>query len=131
MKTSTSKVLALVLCAWALVNVNVALAAEEFKGSWTISPSNEAGKVHFGLMHRHKGGNMNHESDWPVSAFQGLDLTAHGKRDVSFSINRDAGRFTCEGYLKDSEGAGLFHFAPDGKYADAMHALGFADVDEY
>jgi hypothetical protein len=130
MKTSTSKVLALVLCAWTLAMAPLASAAEDFKGSWTIMPSSEAGKVHFGLMHRHRGGSMNHESDWPTSAFQGLDLTARGKRDVNFNIVRDAGRFTCEGYLNDQDGAGIFRFAPDARYAGAMAALGFAGVDD-
>jgi hypothetical protein len=130
MKTSTSKVLALVLCAWALASAQVTSATEAFKGNWTIRPSEGTGKVNFGLMHRHKGGNLNHESDWPVSAFQGLDLAARGKRDVSFTINRDAGRFTCEGYLNDSEGAGVFTFAPDDKYIGAMSSLGFTGLDE-
>src|SRR5688572_32547679 len=57
------------------------------------------------LIHHHKGGNSNHESDWPTGALQGLDVAARGKRDVNFTIARDAGRFTCEGYLNDSQGA--------------------------
>ena len=67
-------------------------------------------------MHRMHGGNSHHESDWPASAFAGLDLIERGKRDVQFNVTRDAGRFDCEGYLKDGDGAGIFRFTPDAKY---------------
>src|SRR5687768_1853626 len=130
MKTSTSSVLALALCAWTLAFAQIAPAAEDFKGNWTIRPSAEAGMVRFGLIYHRDHGNSNHESDWPASALQGLDVAARGKRDVNFTITRDAGRFTCEGYLNDSQGAGIFQFAPDAKYAGAMGALGFKDVDD-
>jgi hypothetical protein len=130
MKTSTSRVLALVLCAWALANAQMSTAAEGFKGNWTIQPSEGAGKLNFGLMYRHEGSSSQHESDWPASDFQGLDVTARGKRDVNFTINRDAGRFTCEGYLNDSQGAGIFQFAPNPQYAAGMGALGFTGIDD-
>src|SRR2546429_7234681 len=42
---------------------------------------------------------------------------------------RDAGRFECEGFVKDGEGAGIFHFIPDAKYAQEMKALGFEGID--
>ncbi len=94
-------------------------------GSWTVQPSDEPGKVRFALLQHWKGHNSNHESDWPPSAFEGLDLSIKAKHDVKFTIRRDAGRFECEGYIGDSEGAGVFHFFPDGKYADDMAAAGF------
>ena len=61
---------------------------------------------------------------------QGLDLAVQGKRDVQFAITRDAGRFDCEGYLKDGEGAGIFHFTPDASYVKSMKALGFTGIDD-
>ena len=94
-------------------------------GSWTIQSSDEPGKVRFALLQHWKGHSSNHESDWSANAFEGLDLSLKGKRDVKFVIRRDAGRFECEGYIEDSEGAGVFHFFPDGKYADGMGAVGF------
>jgi hypothetical protein len=121
---------AFLLCALNLGLAQGVLAAEEYKGSWTLMPSREAGQVRFGLNHHMNGGSSQHESDWPVTAFQGLDLGVQGKRDVQFTIARDAGRFSCEGYLKDGEGAGVFHFAPDARYAPSMSALGFAGIDE-
>lgn len=121
---------AVALYAFALVFVQAAMAAEGFRGNWAISPSKKADQVHLTLMHHMHGGSSQHESDWPVSSLQGLDLGVRGKRDVAFNITRDAGRFNCEGYLDDGEGAGLFHFVPDTKFAEAMGALGFTGIDE-
>jgi hypothetical protein len=115
------------LCAWILASA--AFAAGELKGKWTIEPADEAGQVHFGMFRRFNGGNMNHESDWPVSAFQGLDLATRARHDVKFAIARDAGRFDCEGFLENGEGVGTFLFTPDAKFVPAMDALGFDDID--
>ena len=122
------------LCALALCSLSLALsqashAADDFKGSWTLMPSKETGKVRFGLIHLRDGGNSHHESDWPTSTFQGLDLNARGKRDVQFNITRDAGQLRCEGFLNDGEGAGIFHFTPDTKFVQALGALGFTGID--
>ena len=130
MKTSRKLFAALVWCALNLGVAQAALAAEDFKGNWTLSASDQPGKVQFGLSHRMHGGSSQSESDWPVSAFQGLDLGIKGKRNVQFTIARDAGRFSCEGYLKDGEGAGVFHFTPDASYVQSMSALGFVGIDE-
>jgi len=129
MKTRMTAI-ALVLCAFMLGYVQASHAAEEFKGNWTIRPSKQPGQVHFGLIHHRHGGNSQSESDWPVGEFKGLDLASTPKRDVKFTITRDAGRFDCEGYLKDGEGAGIFHFVVDGQYPKAMSALGFSGIDE-
>src|SRR5207302_1897336 len=48
-----------------------------------------------------------------------------------FTVPRDAGRFECEGFLDNGEGAGLFHFIPDPNYRQQMKMLGFeVDADE-
>ena len=113
-----------------LVGAWVSRAAESYKGNWTVSRSSEAGKVEFTLIQRHDGHNSTHSSDWPLSALQGLDLSKAGKQEVHFTISRDAGRFDCEGYVDNGEGAGLFHFFPDQAYAREMSALGFGGIDE-
>jgi hypothetical protein len=120
---------ALSLLACGLLTVPV-MASAPIKGNWSLSPSNEPGKVHFAIIQRSKRNNSHHESEWSVDEFQGLDLKSPGKRDVAFVIARDAGRFDCEGYLKDGEGAGSFLFTPDPEFAGEMRALGF-DVDEH
>ncbi len=128
MKPARHWILAAALFAWSLALSPIAMAGE-FKGSWTIARSDTAGMVRFGLATRMHGGNSQHESDWPATSFQNLDLKAAGKRDVQFSIARDAGRFDCEGYLKDGEGAGLFRFTPNPRFLADMRALGFEDID--
>jgi hypothetical protein len=100
-------------------------AAEVRSGDWTISKSDEAGKVEFSLIEHHHGGNSSHQSDWPASSFQGVDFSKAGRQDVHFTIVRDAGKIDCEGFLNDGEGAGLFHFQPDANYPREMQALGF------
>jgi len=117
------------LCAIALVVRTARGANTQRNGDWTVSKSEQAGSVDFSLIERGHGGNSNHESDWPAKAFQGVDFSKPGRQDVHFTIARDAGKFDCEGYLKDGEGAGLFHFEPNPDYARQMQALGFS-VDE-
>ncbi len=85
---------AMVLCAWTL---SAATPAAEMKGNWTLSPSREAGQVQFGLYIRNEGNNIQSPSDWPISAFQGLDLANRERHDVKYAVVRDAGRFDCDG----------------------------------
>lgn len=123
----SARIAALAVCAWTL---SAAVFAAELKGNWTLSPSEEAGQVQFGMYMRNEGHNLQTTSDWPVSAFQGLDLATRERHDVKFVIARDAGRFDCDGYLNQGEGAGFFRFSPDAKFAGNMRAIGFDGIDE-
>jgi hypothetical protein len=105
-------------------------AAEARSGDWTLSKSEDAGKVEFSLIEHHHGGTSSHQSDWPASSFQGVDLSRPGHQQVHFVITRDAGKIECEGFLNNGEGAGLFHFQPDANYPREMHDLGFSVDDE-
>ena len=98
-------------------------------GDWTVSKTEDAGKVMFSMIEHHHGGNSNHQSTWPASSFQGVDFSKAGRQDVHFTIVRDAGKIDCEGFLRDGEGAGLFHFQPDPNYPREMQALGFPVVN--
>jgi len=121
---------AYVLVACTLLLTLISRAAETRTGSWTIARSDEPGKVAFALLYHSKHNNSNHQSDWPASEFKGVDFAKAGKQDVQFTISRDAGRFACQGYLDNGEGAGLFHFSPDGQYVSQMGALGFSGIDD-
>jgi hypothetical protein len=99
-------------------------------GDWTVLKSGDPGKVEFSLSEHNHHGNSRHESDWPTSAFPGVDFSKPGRQDVHFTITRDAGKIDCEGYLKDGEGAGIFHFEPNADYARQMQSLGFPVDDE-
>jgi hypothetical protein len=107
-----------------------AQAGEVRKGDWTIMRSDEPGKVEFSLIEHHDGGNSNHQSDWPASSFPGVDFSKSGRQDVRFTITRDAGKFECEGFLDNGEGAGIFHFQPDANYPREMKSLGFPVDDD-
>jgi len=117
-------------CIILLVTRNRAAERDEVrKGDWTITKSDQPGKVEFSLIEHHHGGSSNHQSDWPANSFQGVDFSKAGRQDVHFTITRDAGKIDCEGFLKDGEGAGIFHFHPDPNYPNQMQALGFP-IDE-
>src|SRR6266568_3464181 len=105
-------------------------AAEVHSGDWTISKSDNPGKVEFSLIEHHHGGMSNHQSDWPATSFQGVDVSKPGRQDVHFTIARDAGKIDCEGFLNNGEGAGLFKFQPDPNYPREMERLGFSVDDE-
>ena len=122
--------IAYVLIACTLVFALIARAAESRSGSWTITHSDEPGKVSFALMYHNRHDNSNHQSDWASSEFRGVDFSKSGRQDVKFSIARDAGRFECEGYLNNGEGAGVFHFTPEPQYVQQMSALGFTGIDD-
>ena len=106
-----------------------ALRGQTQTGDWTIHRSDEPGKVEVSIMDSRGGHHFHSSSDWEVKELTGLDLSKPGRQDVHFTITRDAGRFDCEGYVKDGEGAGLFHFIPDAKYVQEMKALGFGGID--
>jgi hypothetical protein len=108
----------------------VSHAAEEGKGDWTLHRSDEAGKVDFALIEHRHGGSSHHVSTWSLNVFVGLDASKPGKQEVKFTVTRDAGRFDCEGFLNNGEGAGIFRFVADAKYAGELQALGFRGVDE-
>jgi hypothetical protein len=119
----------LVFACCVLLGVVKNRAAGVNSGDWTIRKSEEAGKVEFSLIEHHHGANSNHESDWAMSSFPGVDFAKAGRQDVHFILTRDAGKIECEGFLNNGEGAGIFHFQPDANYSSAMHSLGFP-VDE-
>ena len=105
-------------------------AAEVHNSDWTISKSDNPGKVEFSLIEHHHGGMSNHQSDWPASSFPGVDFSKSGRQDVHFTITRDAGKIDCEGFLNNGEGAGLFKFQPDSNYPREMQSIGFSVDDE-
>ena len=117
----------LVFCT--LMGALIVKAAESRSGNWSIQRADNAGEVDLALIEHHHGGNSNHESTIRVSELKGLNLSRPGKQDVRFTITRDAGRFECDGFLNDGEGAGVFHFFAEPKYTQEMKALGFDDID--
>jgi hypothetical protein len=116
------------IIACVLIAVNAAHTSDTQTGNWTISRTDEPGEVNFALIISRPGNHSEHESDWPLSAFQGLDVSKSGRQQVHFTITRDAGKFDCEGDLENGEGAGLFHFSADPNYRREMESLGYTDI---
>ncbi len=115
-----------VIALWAMA----AWSLDSQSGDWTLSKSEVQGSIHFSLIRNNAhGGNFQSSSDWPLSQFQGLNVTPSGRHDVKFAVVREAGRFECEGFLNSGEGAGLFRFLPNPQYVEQMKALGFEGID--
>src|SRR6266403_2244833 len=112
-----------------ILGVAKALGGEGQSGDWTTRRSDAPGRVEFSLMNSRAGHHFHYSSDWPASDFSGLDFSKSGRQEVHFTIARDAGKFECEGFLQDGEGAGLFHFAAEPKYSQEMKSLGFERID--
>jgi len=120
----------LIFASFILFGVLNNYAAEVDGGSWTLRKSSEPGKVEFSLIQHHHGGTSSHESDWSTGVFVGVDFSKPGRQDVRFTISRDAGKIECEGFLRDGQGAGIFHFQPDPNYPQHMRSIGFT-VDDH
>jgi hypothetical protein len=116
------------LASFAVAAISPFLSAQTQTGEWTLSRSDDQGKVRFSLQSSKDGKHFNTSSDWNASDFHGLDWSTPGRHDVRFTISRDAGTIECEGFLKDREGAGLFTFLPNPQYSSEMQALGFPGV---
>src|SRR6266403_1527297 len=119
----------ILVIAGVILGVAKALGGESQSGDWTTRRSDVPGKVEFSLMDSRAGHHFHTSSDWPVSDFSGLDFSKPGRQEVHFTIARDAGKFECEVFLHDGEGAGLFHFVADAKYPQEMKSLGFERID--
>ena len=120
----------ILLAACAALTAGAGWSADSQSGNWTVNRSDEAGKVEFSLMQTRLHGHSNYSSDWPATAFAGVDFSKPGRQDVKFTIARDAGRFECEGFLDNGEGAGVFHFFADAQYVQKMKGLGFDGIDD-
>ena len=119
-----------VLAVATLLTVASVGAEPERTGEWTLRPGHSPGHVHFSMsMSWPGGGNSHTSSDVPEGEFDGLDLSASGRREVRFSIVRDAGRLDFDGLMDGRRGSGFFQFTPDPNYVVRMEQLGF-DVDE-
>ena len=119
----------ILVIAGVILGVAKALGGQGQSGDWTLRRSDDPGKVEFSLMDSRAGHQFHNSSDWPASDFSGLDFSKSGRQEVHFTIARDAGKFECQGFLQDGEGAGLFHFLAEPKYSLEMKSLGFEVID--
>lgn len=107
-----------------------AIASDRNSGDWAMRRSDTPGAVQFSLHGSEGSHRFSTTSDWPKSAFSGLDFSRSGAQEARFAVARDAGRFDFEGVLRDGAGAGTFRFLPDARYVQEMNALGFGGVED-
>lgn len=122
---------AVLLIATGVIGAARAQAIDLLNGQWTLNPSDKPGQVHLMLVRSGRPGNtFTSGNRWNPAYLKGLDLATQGKHDVRFTIARDAGAIEAEGFVNAGEGAGLFKFTPNPKYAAEMSALGFPGVED-
>jgi hypothetical protein len=127
MKIYTAIIAALWLC---LSFASPASADEQFRGQWTLSPSHERGKIQLALTLINPAGEKSrHASDWPVTAFNVLDLQSSGKHEVTFVIDRAAGRIKCRGFIEGGEGSGVLTFEISPAYVESLRSRGEENAD--
>lgn len=103
--------------------------AEQFSGTWSITPGDKAGEVHLRMDYRRADANGNEEwdesSDVPLSQLRGLsaaDLNGNGAR--TFSMARDAGDFSAQGSFNGGRGGGTWTFVPNRGFASELRKRG-------
>ena len=108
-------------------------------GLWTAEPASErAASGNAPLLQltlsRRRGthGNSQHSRPVALAELRGLtaDQMSAGTSSVTFTMERDAGRFSFEGSFRRGEGAGHFTFAPRPEFVTAMRGLGYTLDDE-
>ena len=101
------------------------LAAQSTEGSWTIRPAEAQDKLQVTFVY----GRNTHSDDWRAANLTGLQLaTGEQRRDVHFTLARDAGRVEAEGVSSSGTAAGSFRFQPDPGYETEMRKLGLGEV---
>ena len=118
-------------CALAMAEASAQSTAS---GTWSIVPSRTAGQVRFDIRQddANSGSHDENSEDVDVSAL-GLSraqLESSGNR-VTFTVAREAGSFTCEGWLSGGKGGGTFDFTPSATYLVKMRALGYGDISPH
>jgi hypothetical protein len=129
---------ALVLATAAVRSAGGTGAGETITGTWTAEPAAwkatlaQGPRVQLSLSRRRgTHGSSQHSNPVALAELRGLtaDQMSADASSVSFTLERDAGRFAFDGTFRRSEGAGHFTFAPRPEFVAAMRGLGYA-VDE-
>jgi hypothetical protein len=114
-------------------------APGDVTGLWTAEPATWKAPPASGPMvqlslSRRRGthGNSQHSRPVALAELRGLtaDQMSAGASSVSFTLERDAGRFSFEGTFRRGEGAGHFTFAPRPEFVTAMRGLGYTLDDD-
>jgi hypothetical protein len=108
-------------------SMNTVAPAQSFAGTWSIGPTDAAGKVELRMEYRSANGNdtWSESEDVPISELHGLsmtDLRSNGRK--SFSINEDAGQFSAQGIFSAGQGGGTWTFVPNASFTAELRRRG-------
>jgi hypothetical protein len=115
-----------------------ASAGDAITGTWTAEPAtgkaaSAGGPLVQLSLGRRRGthGNSQHSSPIALAELRGLtaDQMSAGASSVTFTLERDAGRFSFDGTFRGGEGAGHFTFTPRPEFVAAMRGLGYARLE--
>jgi hypothetical protein len=108
-------------------SVSAAGRAQAFAGTWSITPSDAAGKVQLRMDYRSANGNdtWSESEDIPISELRGLSMSdVHSNGRKTFSISQDAGQFSAEGVFSGGQGGGTWTFVPAPSFAAELRRRG-------
>lgn len=92
--------------------------AEQFSGTWSITPADKAGQVHLRIEYRHSDANGDEEWD------ESRDVPAPQMHGGSFTLSRDAGDFNAQGSFSGGHGGGTWTFVPNRNFASELRKRG-------
>ena len=130
---------ALVSAAALVRSAGGASAGDAITGTWTGEPAtgkaaSAGGPLVQLSLSRRRGthGSSQHSNPVALAELRGLtaDQMGAGESSVSFTLERDAGRFSFDGTFRRGEGAGHFTFTARPEFVAAMRGLGYALDDE-
>jgi len=142
MKAPLALLIALATGGAALVSATAVVrsaAGDATTGLWTAEPatwktsSARGPLVQLTLNRRHgRNGHSNHSNAVALSELKGLtaEQMSAAAANVSFALERDAGRFSFEGSFRGGEGAGHFTFTPRPEFVAAMQQLGYTGLGD-
>src|SRR5690349_4865802 len=96
----------------------------QISGQWSLTSAQAADKVQLTLHWKSGNHSINSTMEWLLDRIDGLaseQLKSTGT-PVQFRIKREAGTLICEGFLKNGSGGGVFSFAVNRSFVDAMSA---------
>lgn len=100
-------------------------------GEWTAE-FDKPGKIQFTFHRRSDQGSFSMTSEtFSPGELQGLNANAASsapKASVNFSIVREAGTFSCEGYFSEGRGAGFWKFSPNPNFVSMMRGRGYDNL---
>lgn len=109
-------------------------ARTTLSGEWTaeFNPG-KPGEIQFTFQQHSEGGGFSMTGhSLSLSEFRGLpaDAATSARTNVNFTIVREAGTFTCEGFFREGKGAGFWTLTPNQNFVAAMRSRGYTGLTD-